>query len=256
MKVTSAMEYPAQKYPSHLDMVSVLALVLERARVELTHPQIEALWKEALTYLEAGHETLPASVGVLVDTAYLKSLLENHWETMDIRADDVAPDTLVLYLPPAFNWAARGMAKQSPEVFNSPQLDLRDNATYLGWNARLAAENQSTTVQVEQLSGMVDAVNQAYRYPTHEWGWMPVVIVAGDTVAIGGFVVDEELLGGLQGANMSTQSCMQEEIYSAEELQIASELAVKHGLKPWVNDRWHDDGGWTLEPIVLDCRPR
>ena len=255
MKVT-AMEYPTQKYPPHLDMTS--ALVLERVRVELNHPQIEALWKDALKHLElaGNYKPLPASVGVLVDTAYLRSLLENHWEAMDIRADDVAPDTLVLYLPPAFNWAAREMAKQSPEVFNSPQLDLRDNATYLGWNARIAAENQITTVQVEQLSGMVDAVNHAYRYPTHEWGWMPVVIVAGDTVAVGGFVVDEVLLGGLQGASMSTQSCMPEEIYSSEELRIASERAAKHGLKPWVKNRWQGDGGWRLEPIVLVSHPR
>ncbi len=80
---------------------------------------------------------------------------------------------------------------------------------------------------------------------------MPVVMVAGDTVAVGGFVVEEELELGLQAAIMSAQSVLPEEVYSEEELAAAAEQAELNGLKPWIIDRWREDGQLTLEPEVL-----
>jgi hypothetical protein len=247
MKETIHMNYPEMKHPPRLQHTS--ALVLERAK--LTHPWIEGIRSDAIEHLKRERATLPGSVAVIADTAELKGLLEHHWKVHEIDASDVGEKTLVLCLPAIFNWAVREMAVQSPEVFNRPQLDLRNNQTYSGWAAILAGESEVTVVQVPDCGEMSVALTSAYRCETHEWGWMPVVMVAGDTVAVGGFVVDKMFLCGLQAASMSTTSCRPEEVYSDEELAAASGLAEIHGLKPWVSERWREDGSWILEPDVL-----
>lgn len=244
------MNHPEKKHPDHLERVS--ACLMPRAEAALAHPEIENICNDAVAYLSEKRTYLPASIYVVVDTEELRGLLEPHWNAHGIDARDVGPRTLFFYLPSNFNlWAILGMATQPPETFNRPQLDLRNNTTYLGWSARIGSEAGVTVVQVPAGWETSDALSAAFRSTTHEWGWMPVVMVAGDTVAVGGFVVEEELELGLQAAIMSAQSVLPEEVYSEEELAAAAEQAELNGLKPWIIDRWREDGQLTLEPEVL-----
>jgi hypothetical protein len=244
------MYYPEKKHPDHLD--NTVAAVLDRAQVALTHPQIENLRAEAMEYQEEICDKRPTSLGVVYDTKLLRPLLEPHWHSQDLPADDVGPLTLVLYLPSYFGWPVVGkMAAQSPYCRNAPLLDLQCTTTYLTWDVQIPGEAQPTMVQVAVLSGIQGALNAAHRYPTHNWGWMPIVIVADNTVAVGGFVVDALMMDGLQAASMSAQSHCPEELYSKEEIRQAGERAAKDGTSPWVNDRWPGEQYWTIEPEVL-----
>ena len=80
---------------------------------------------------------------------------------------------------------------------------------------------------------------------------MSVVVVSGDNVAVGGFLVEELFLAGLQAAEISAQSCLPEEIYPESELQSASILASVHGLEPWVNGRWFKHEKWVMQPEIF-----
>lgn len=80
---------------------------------------------------------------------------------------------------------------------------------------------------------------------------MSVVVVSGDNVAVGGFLVEDFFLAGLQAAEISAQSCRPEEIYPESELKSASKLASVHGLEPWVYGRWYKHDQWVLQPEIF-----
>jgi hypothetical protein len=86
---------------------------------------------------------------------------------------------------------------------------------------------------------------------TRDWGWVPVVVVAGDAVAVGGFLVDESITLNLQAATMSALYSYPEDAYSKDELRFAAELATVHGLEPWMYARWYDLGEWTVQPKLF-----
>ncbi len=217
-------------------------------------PQITAIREEATDYLKANNKVPPASFAVLVDTSEVQPLLKQHWEWPRISSEDVGPQTLMLFLPRVFSWGLCNLVDVMPRVFNSPQLDLQQNQTYLGWDIVPHRERLTTTIQVAHQDGVAAALNNTYRCQTHRWGWQPVIAVTEESFSMGGFVVDERLQGDLQGAHISAQNHRPEAIYTERRLRIAANRAAVHGLKPWVNDRWQEKGCRRIEPTVLVCQ--
>lgn len=193
---------------------------------------------------------MPLSVAVLVDTRLLQSLFEGHWQHVGIEHEDASARALVLYLPETYAFQSVWLATRQPDVINAPQLNLRNNSTYLGWRVDLAGETESTIVRLP-VYGLHNVFSETYRYDTHKWGWMPMVVVTGGKVVVGGFLVDESFILGLQAAAMSAQCCVPENVYSKDELKSASEQATVHGLEPWVYARWYEDEQWTVQPELF-----
>ena len=131
---------------------------------------------------------------------------------------------------------------------------MRNNSTYLAWHCGLPGEDVRTDVWVPDNSLTYAAFGVwNHQYP-ERWGWVPVIAIAGDTVAVGGFVVDRYLVCGVQAACMSAESTMPEEVYSDEELAAAEAEATAEGPKPWLYRRCMSGyGALTLMASVYTC---
>lgn len=189
---------------------------------------------------------MPLGVAVLVDTLLIKSVLAEHWAHIGIESKDAGAKTLVLYLPKIYRDESVWVVTRQPDLFNAPQLNLRNNTTLAGWRVDLPGEAESTIIRLP-VFGLHSVFSEAYRPLTHKWGWMPMMVVTGDMVVMGGFLVDESFVMGLQDAAVSAQGSVPESEYSTGELQVAHERASVHGLEPWIYKRWHEDGQWTVQ---------
>lgn len=236
------------QHPAHFEAVK--PLLQDRKHLAAAHPIFEEMRSGVIRLIKAKDLQMPLSVAVLVAAELLQPTLRQHWLDAGIEPGDVSAQALVVYLPKLFAGVAVEIAMKQPEVFNAEQLNLRNNETYLGWSVDLPGEVEPTVVRLPEYE-LYSAIQDAYRYPTFEWGWMPVVVVAGDAVAIGGFLVDESFFMCLQGATMSAQNCKPENVYSENELQRAGELAGVHGLEPWKYARWYEYGRWTVQPELF-----
>lgn len=241
------MNHCRTRYPAHLEAVK--PLMQDRRHLAGSHPIFEEMRSDVIRLIKTKGTQMPCSVAVLVAGELLQPTLLQHWQGAGIEAKAVSAQALVVYLPELFAGVAHELVKQ-PEVFNAEQLNLRSNATYLGWSVELPGEDEPTVVQLPEY-GLGSVLSDAYDCTTRGWGWMPVVVVAGDAVAIGGFLVEESLMMGLQGAAISAQSCEPENVYSNDELQRAGELAGIHGLEPWKYARWCQFGWWTVQPELF-----
>lgn len=225
------MNHGQTPYPAHLEAVK--PLVLDRRHLAVAHPIFEELRLEVIRHIQAEGAQMPLSVAVLVAVGLLQPTLLQHLQDSGVETKDVSAEALVLYLPKQFAGVAHELATKQPAVFNAELLNLRGAATYLGWSVKLPGEEEPTVVRLPEHGMWGSVLSNAYHYVTRQWSWMPVVVVSGDVVTIGGFLVEESFIMDLQAAAMSSQSCEPENVYSNDELQRADELACVHGLEPW-----------------------
>lgn len=230
------------------------ALVLNRKQVASGAFHFEGMLQDFLAYFQNMGETEPACPGITVKTQYVAPLLTQHWISQGILAADVCAQTLVIYLPPEFESDVALLAMCSPEVFNQCNTALRENATYLGWGYALPGTITGCEIWVPEFN-LNSALGEAFCHITQKSRWISVVMLAGDTVAFGGFLVTEELIGCAQGATMSAGSSMPEELYGPDELSVASKKAALVGLTPWFDTLWLMDERRVLAATVLACTP-
>ena len=240
-------DYSTFQIPAHLRVVP--ASKLERKRANEYAPILEEVRLDIIRSIRATGVRMPIGVAVVEETSRLNDLVAMHLQGAGIEAADTTNQSLLLYLPALYSEAALGMLAGGPGVFNATKLNLRSNASYIGWSAKLAGETQPTTVRLPDFFlNKVDLCSLTY--DEKEWLWMPVVVVAGDYVVVGGFLIENFFLGDLLGANTSASSTLPEEVYCACELQLAGEQASIHGLEPWLFTRWLENGGWTVQPTL------
>jgi len=234
--------------PAHLQAVHPLEC--DRKHLAVSQPIIEEMRSAVIRTIRERGTHIPFSVAMLVDSALLQPLLQQHWQTFGIEADDVSAKAVVLYLPKLLAGIAQSCASSQPAVLNADQMDLRGRATYLGWVAHLQGDAEPTVVRLSE-SAMSSVLSEAYRFITHEWGWMPVVVVSGEVVSVGGFLVDEPFMKHLRDASKAAHCCVPDFEHSKEALQSASRRADVIGMEPWVTTRWYESGKWTVQPEVF-----
>jgi hypothetical protein len=247
-KEVSPMTLPRIHHPAHLEAVK--PLVLYRKHLAAAHPVFEQMRSDVIQFIKTEGAKMPFSVAVLVASELLQPVLQQHWQNAGIEAGSASAHALVVYLPELFAEVAGEVATKPPEVFNAPQLDLLGNATYLGWRVEFPGEDAPTVVRLPELA-LRSALSKTYVYMTRDWGWVPVVVVAGGAVAVGGFLVDESMVLDLQCATMSAQCCNPEDAYSEDRLRFAAELATVLGLEPWMYARWYDQVAWAVQPRLF-----
>ena len=205
-------------------------------------PEIEYLRAELLAHIEQTEDAIPPCLGHVINTECVLSVLAPHWKRCGIAQTLASKRTLVFHLPPEFEPRLAAFVEQGPQVFNHPDTSLLCNTTYQGWTVRLPSEQHLIEVWVSE-SALDDAINSAFIYRKREWGWVPVIALAGNWVAVGGFEVDEALICCAQAASMNARDTRAEEIYSDEELTAAAREAERVGLRPWYDGRW-ETGSW------------
>lgn len=242
------MDYTAIRYPLHLQKAH--PLVLSRAAIALEYSAIEKIYESTFEFVNFDPALPHPCVAALTPTSEFKHLLEPHWKSLGLEAEDVGAKCLVLSLSSDFDGAEAAFAAQSPNIFNTRDLDLISVGTYMGWSACLPGETELTTLQV-QVGLELDSVfmDLEGKLP-QRWGWLPMVIAGRETVAVGGFAVDGDwlLCAGQMKMNASHHPL---ELFSKAELVAAAESADNHGYQPWLYQRWRDGGQWLVEAPLL-----
>ena len=242
------MDYPAIRYPLHLQKAQ--PLVLSRTAIALEHPAIAKIYESTFEFVNFDPALPHPCVMALTPTSEFKHLLEPHWKSLGLEAEDVGAKCLVLNLSSGLGGAEAAFAGQRPTVFNTRDLDLIRNETYLGWSACLPGETELTTIQVQLDLKLWDVFWDLDQRKPQRWGWMPMLVIGRDTVAVGGFAVDEDWMvwAGLKQMNASHQSV---DLFCDAELEAAAASAETHGDQPWLYRRWHDGSQWLVEAPLL-----
>lgn len=228
--------------------------VMRRDRLAHAAPHIEGVLSDLLAHIQEQGCEVPACPGVTVSTEYVSQVIAQHLHRAGIDQERVSSQTLILYLPAEFDHALEELVTTGPEVLNHTDTALRNNSTYLAWHCGLPGEDVRTDVWVPDNALTFAAFDVwDHRHP-ERWGWVPVIAMAGDTIAVGGFVVDQYLVCDVQAACMSAQSTMPEEVYSDEELAAAASEASEVGNLPWLYRRLMSGYGvMTLIASVYTC---
>lgn len=232
------------------------AMLIDRQHLCSSAPHLEGMLQDLMAHLQERRITRPLCPAITVPTEYLQPVLEPHWEAAGIERRDLSTETLVLYLPSAFESVIGELATTTPTVFNHPSLDFRDVKTYLGWATTLASDKSTTELWVPERP-LSEAICAAIRHDEPRTGWVPVVMCAGQSVAVGGFVVDDDLICSLQATCSCRGGVAPEVIYEPDEIREGHCLALEVGPTPWVYQFWSDaDRGTFLAAEVYPCTLR
>lgn len=88
--------------------------------------------------------------------------------------------------------------------------------------------------------------------------WQPVILMAGETVAIGGVWKDDGMMDALQSASISAQSYVPQDHHSPKRLKQAKAHARQQGgATPWEAGLWCKTGSngakrWVLQPPAFN----
>lgn len=229
------------------------SFVFERSQLRSRTPFIEGMLQDLMAHLQENQKARPICPAVTAPTEYLRAVLEPHWHASGIEPADVSTETLVLYLPSVFESVIGELAMKCPTVFNYPTLDFRGVTTYLCWMPSLTEEKSATEIWVPERP-LSNAISSVFRYDEPQPGWVPVVMCAGQSVALGGFVVDDEFICGVQAACSCRGNVEPEIIYTPDEIRKGRDLAIEVGPTPWTSQIWSETSwGTFLAAEVYSC---
>jgi len=225
----------------HIDQQSTIAttiISLEKAFLDCSG--LKVIFEDLCTY--PPYKSVDAKWAgtrcVLTGSGFFDSLLPREWHGKKV---------LTIILPKELSAILNEGVEQEPFFFNQTSTDLQINRTYAAWE--LGSGTRSVSVVVCD-SALLTLINGRYEEI------VPVMMVAGDTVVVGGFLVSDIFRGNFQAAGSSSgQNWRPVRVYSDNELELAAIKAKRIGNFPWRESvhRW-DSGFQFFEPQVLDYR--
>lgn len=238
------MDFPPVLYPLHLETAA--PLVLPRTEARRIHPGLEHIYAKTFAHVNFAPAEQHLCAMVLTPTKGFQVLLEQHWRSIGLDAVHVQSECLVLSLSSSLNGTAAALAGQWPDVFNAPHLNLLNCTTFVAWSARLPGESALTTIQVPVHMELNDVFSGVSGPEAAGWKWMPVVVIDGDTVAIGGFAIDIYLQTAV-GTGLMARDHLPIQVYGEAALAAAARETEIHGPQPWLHHRWWDGKKWLVE---------
>lgn len=234
---THAANGPQTRWPDNMPLPAITGQVMSYAEAITRAPLLESLAGGVYPQLEEAKRSngKPICGAVLCARSELQGLLQT---------TSGGPQALVMMLPPEFEPVLNLLVMQEPEIFNYPTVDLQENRTYLGYSIILPRQSAVTEIWMSEraLCGpLCECLRTGPSGKVMSWPAeirFPVIMMAGNSLAVGGFEVNEYFLACAQAASMSARSSMPEELYPDEQLRIGAELATMVGPAPWKQGYW------------------
>ncbi len=200
---------------------------------------------------------------VLVDRSTLDPLLP---------AVKPAGAALVLFLTPEMEPSLGTTLAQGPGCMNHTTTDLLHNFTFHYWDFDMAGIRKSVWLWDKMMSDLTDGYyacscepadgqapdNEYESHCTWKAEVVPVVMVSGETVAVGGFWATEVQIFGSQAATSSSgPNWKPYRIFEDDEMEAAALEAQRIGNYPWYLQFHELEPDWHVTvPGTLDCRCR
>lgn len=164
---------------------------------------------------------------------------------------------LVVCLPECLEPYLGHLAVQEPYACNWQTLDLMRCETVCLWEVRLeTGAGWWLLFPAIAIEAAVDDCLGACDRQRPPVVCVPVIMLAGDSVATGGFWVGETWDGILQCAEISSGvNWRPYRVFNDEEFEKAAKRAEQEGSAPWEAGFWRNNNGiLTIEPAVFDFR--
>jgi hypothetical protein len=166
----------------------------------------------------------------------------------DIAALSLRGRILLLRLPDFLGPAVQEIFAAKPEVVNVELLDLSTSETIACWCLQFG---DGTKYIVQLPVGMLMHAAVDYKEGASMFSCLDVAVCAGDYVASGKIVLDEEDIFDAQAASMCSTSYIE---HSDEERAEAwAVTAAAGGPRPWYNSIWENDEGQLELGLASFC---
>jgi len=226
---------------------TIKAAVFSRKPFEKQFPTLTAMAK-------AKYEFVPDSIWV--ESAQALVVAQKDFPGLFFDSDLGTPPSgaaLVFYLPQIHEAFAAGIAEQKPDFSNETSSSLKYMASKFSWS--YGYDKGQLTVSIYD-SAALRAIK--YHSPDHSTGtktgsFTPVVVIAGRTVAIGGFWVDERDDIGFQATGVTSVNYSEHEIFSEEELRRAREESSSIVLPVLSQELRIEGRSHSLHLPAFDC---
>jgi len=137
---------------------------------------------------------------------------------------------LVLLLPDEHEAHLQVLLQQIPALRLHPDIDLRQQEAYISWSTGCGQPPQTVWVEAKPVMADLRANERLMGLPN-----LPVVLVAGQSVAVGEYIAErawvDDLQSGINAAAVPPPA-------SAAALQAAQEKAQKYSARPWLFMRY------------------
>ena len=137
---------------------------------------------------------------------------------------------LVLLLPDEHEAHLQVLLQQIPALRLHPDIDLRQQEAYISWSTGCGQPPQTVWVEAKPVMADLRANERLMGLPN-----LPVVLVAGQSVAVGEYIPErawvDDLQSGINAAAVPPPA-------SAAALQAAQEKAQKYSARPWLFMRY------------------
>ena len=137
---------------------------------------------------------------------------------------------LVLLLPDEHEAHLQVLLQQIPALRLHPDIDLRQQGAYVSWSTGHGRPPQTVWVEAKPVMADLRANERRMGLPN-----LPVVLVAGQSVAVGEYIPERAWVNDLQaGINAAAVPPPA----SAAALQAAQDKAQKYSARPWLFMRY------------------
>jgi len=157
------------------------------------------------------------------------------WEDLELGcAGGIFADSglraLVLLLPDEHEAHLQVLMQQIPALRLHPDIDLRQQGAYVSWSTGHGRPPQTVWVEAKPVMADLRANERRMGLPN-----LPVVLVAGQSVAVGEYIPERAWVNDLQaGINAAAVPPPA----SAAALQAAQDKAQKYSARPWLFMRY------------------
>lgn len=166
----------------------------------------------------------------------------------DTHADELSGDVLVLNLPALLEPVLIELAARKPAEVGWISLDLRSSSGVLVWEGYLP---DRTGYRLLVASGdIAPLLGQSYGEGA-DFRFVPLLLLAGDSCAAGGFWWDGEDVANSHGVAMCNgENFRAYRVHGEDALTAADEKARRAGVPtPWTQGPWRDEEGF----MVVQC---
>lgn len=167
------------------------ALVSSREVLIEKFPSLYCVFSTIIPDKHPNQTSSPRCVGSLVGTRYVDDFLEEHWDYQQIERSFVADKSLIIDLPDEFEPVLEQLVIAIPEVETCIEPGLLERVVCFRWTCYLPGESVATRIHVASRH-LPDIMFGVPVKP--ENGWISLVMISGNTVAVGGFIASESLI--------------------------------------------------------------
>lgn len=205
------------------------ALVSNRARLKVKFPTTHRILFTSIPDRVPNRISSSRCEGSIIENDLLEEFLEEHWDYQRIDRSFISPEALLINLPDEFEPALSKLVISIPDLEICIEPRTQHLEECLCWTCYLPGESIASHIHVGY--HRLPYIMFPEPHSKSDIGWVPLVMVSGNTVAIGGFVASASLIEGAYAAQKLLSDDSTETLNSSDPNSLRSAIqSMKHSI--------------------------